>query len=170
MIYLAKGSGRKALLKAFYAQIARHAFALGVAAAPGPQTYADGLRLADSPLGKAAVALTANEASEMTEKDVRKMATGGLVTEPTLALIGEAGPEIVLPLTRQYNSTPSYMPLAGIPQTRTRKKTKRDKMLSAALKEINKKARLKNGSLRKGWTQKKIMMKAQQLVRRKMKR
>jgi hypothetical protein len=30
---------------------------------------------------------------------VRAMATGGVVTEPTLALIGEAGPEAVVPLT-----------------------------------------------------------------------
>ena len=30
---------------------------------------------------------------------VRAMATGGIVTEPTLALIGEAGPEAVVPLT-----------------------------------------------------------------------
>jgi len=32
--------------------------------------------------------------------DVRKLAAGGIVTDPTLALIGEAGPEAVIPLNR----------------------------------------------------------------------
>ena len=33
-------------------------------------------------------------------KGVPRMATGGIVTSPTLALIGEAGPEAVVPLDR----------------------------------------------------------------------
>jgi len=36
-------------------------------------------------------------------------ATGGIVTQPTLALIGEAGPEAVVPLNR----TPGSSPLPG---------------------------------------------------------
>lgn len=48
----------------------------------------------------------------------------------------------------------------------TRKITKRDRKLSRALKEVNSKARLKNGSLRSGWSQSKIMSTAQKLVRK----
>jgi SLT domain-containing protein len=32
--------------------------------------------------------------------DYKAMATGGIVTSPTLALIGEAGPEAVIPLSK----------------------------------------------------------------------
>ena len=94
-----KKAGRKTLLRAFYTQLMRHAFALGVSAGPGPGTYAEGLAIADSPLGKSAIALAANDAAERDIQDTPQMATGGLVTEPTYALIGEAGPEVVLPLT-----------------------------------------------------------------------
>ena len=38
--------------------------------------------------------------------------------------------------------------------------------LSKALKEVNKKARNKNGSMRKGWTQKRIMAAAHKLRRK----
>ena len=41
---------------------------------------------------------------------VPKGATGGIVTRPTLALIGEAGPEAVIPLNR----TPGSSPLGGM--------------------------------------------------------
>ena len=36
------------------------------------------------------------------EKEERKMATGGIVTGPTKALVGEAGPEAVIPLREFY--------------------------------------------------------------------
>lgn len=49
---------------------------------------------------------------------------------------------------------------------KARKKTPHDKRLSRALKEVNAKARLKNGNLRKGWTQSKIMKKAHALARK----
>ncbi len=42
-------------------------------------------------------------------KSVPRGATGGIVTRPTLALIGEAGPEAVVPL----NETPGSSPLPG---------------------------------------------------------
>ncbi len=134
----------------------RHGFALGVAAGPGPGTYADGLALADGPLGRAAVELAANEFAERDLNDTREMATGGLVTEPTYALLGEAGPEMVIPLSASMMVQP----------TRTRKKTDYDRRLSRALLEINRTARLKNGSLRSGWTQQKIMTKAHKLARK----
>ena len=92
-------AGRKTLLRAFYRQILRHGFAFGVAAGPGPGTYADGLAIADGPLGKAAVELAANEFAERNLEETREMATGGLVMQPTYTLLGEAGPELVLPLS-----------------------------------------------------------------------
>ena len=100
-------AGRKTLLRAFYRQILRHGFALGVAAGPGPGTYADGLALADGPLGKAAVELAANEFAERNVEDTPQMAMGGLVTQPTYALIGEAGPEMIIPLSQMDLPLPS---------------------------------------------------------------
>ncbi len=38
--------------------------------------------------------------------DIPKMAKGGTVTGPTLALIGEAGPEAVVPLSKSFGSIP----------------------------------------------------------------
>lgn len=80
------------------------------------------------------------------------MAEGGLVTSPTLALLGEAGPELVVPLS----DSPK----------RKRKKTDYDRRLKRALLEVNKSARLKNGSFRKGWDQAKVMKKAHKLARK----
>ena len=86
-------------------------------------------------------------------KDAQPMATGGMITSPTLALLGEAGPELVLPL-----------PLAT--PKRTRRKTDYDKRLQRALLEVNRSARLKSGRFRKGWDQAKVMKKAHKLARK----
>src|SRR5580765_401161 len=40
----------------------------------------------------------------------RPMASGGIVTQPTLALIGEAGPEMVVPLQGQAGPGAAYTP------------------------------------------------------------
>jgi phage-related protein len=45
----------------------------------------------------------AQEASEGGISGIRKMATGGIVTAPTLAIVGEKGPEAVIPLDRMKN-------------------------------------------------------------------
>jgi len=37
--------------------------------------------------------------------DIPMLAKGGIVTRPTLALIGEAGPEAVVPLNGRYGGT-----------------------------------------------------------------
>ena len=44
---------------------------------------------------------------------VPRMALGGMVTQPTLALIGEAGPEMVVPLNRAGVSNPAPLPGAS---------------------------------------------------------
>ena len=59
--------------------------------------------------------------------------------------------------------SPLYPPLNS---KRTRKKTKMDRTMSKCLKMANKKARLKNGSMRKGWSQGRIMKEAHRLCRK----
>lgn len=157
-----RSAGRKTLLRAFYRQILRHGFALGVAAGPGPGTYADGLALADGPLGRAAVELGANEFAERDLDDTRQMATGGLVTQPTYTLLGEAGPEMVIPLS------PSMMMQPAQPK-KTRKPSKYNRTFGRMLKQVKQTSRLKDGSYRKGWSSSKEMSKAHKLTRKMMK-
>lgn len=60
-------------------------------------------------------------------------------------------------------------PLVSIPDTpaaRTRRKTKRDKSMSRGLREAQAKARKKNGELKKGWDQARIMKEAHRLARK----
>ena len=126
-----KSAGRKTLLRAFYTQLMRHAFALGVSAAPGPGTYAEGLAIADSPLGKSAIALAANDAAERDIDDTPQLARGGIVTEPTFALIGEAGPEAVIPLSGPF--------MAPKPIRSKRKRSKYNQELGRQLKMLKRK-------------------------------
>ena len=56
-----------------------------------------------------------------------------------------------------------YPPING---KRTRKKTKMDKSMSKHLKMANAKARKKNGSMKKGWNQGRIMKEAHRLCRK----
>lgn len=50
--------------------------------------------------------------------EIPQLATGGIVTEPTIALIGEAGPEAVIPL-ESLSSQTMEINLAGIPKLAT---------------------------------------------------
>lgn len=83
------------------------------------------------------------------------MALGGLVTEPTFALVGESGPELVIPF--ESNSKPK------------RKVSKYQKQFGKQLKIVKKTSRLKNGNYRAGWNQKKEFSKAHKLTRKMMK-
>jgi len=76
------------------------------------------------------------------------MALGGLVTEPTFALIGEAGPEMVIPVKKK------------------RKVSKYQKMFGKQLKIVKNTSRLKNGSYRSGWNQAKEFNKAHKMTRK----
>jgi len=102
-----------------------------------------------SPLGVAAVEIAAEVGTDAA-LDSTKMAMGGLVMEPTFAMIGEAGPEMVIPLTG-----PGAMmsPLVKPKRKRSRSARAADKKLSAAFKEANARYRKKDGSLRSGRTQ-----------------
>jgi hypothetical protein len=42
------------------------------------------------------------------------MASGGIVSKPTLALIGESGPEAVVPLSNNTNNTVNFSPTFNI--------------------------------------------------------
>ena len=66
------------------------------------------------------------------------LARGGLITTPTLGLTGEAGPELVVPM--------SMMPK----KRRSRAARAADKKLSKAFKEANRRYRTKSGKLRPG--------------------
>ena len=80
------------------------------------------------------------------------MALGGLVTEPTFALIGEAGPEMVVPVKKKK-----------------RKVSKYQKEFGKQLKIVKQTSRLKNGSYRSGWDQTKEFRKAHKMTRKLMK-
>ena len=82
--------------------------------------------------------------------DSTKMAMGGLVTEPTFAMIGEAGPEMVIPLT---GPGAFVSPLVKPKRKRSRSARAADKKLSKAFKMANASLRTKKGALRKGKTQ-----------------
>jgi len=128
------------------------AFIAGATAAGGPAAGGAAASYIASPVGQAAVekavAITVgNQGSSM-----QNMAMGGLVMNPTLAMIGEAGPELVVPLKKK----------------RSRSARASDKKLSKAFKQANAKLRLKNGALRKGRTQADVARLAHKL-RKKMK-
>ena len=76
------------------------------------------------------------------------MAMGGLVTQPTFALLGEAGPEMVVPVKKK------------------RKVSKYQRQLGREIKMLESKFRLRNGNLRAGMTRSKMMKKAHKLTRK----
>jgi len=141
---------QRTTVKNFYRALAASAYVAGASAAGlalgGPPGAAAAAAAATanlaSPLGVAAVELAAEVGTDAA-LDSTKMATGGLVTQPTFAMLGEAGPELVVPLT-------------GLPKPkrkRSRSARAADKKLSRAFKEANARYRRKDGTLRKGRTQ-----------------
>ena len=126
------------------------AFVAGATAGGGPIAGASAAGYVNTPVGNAAIEKAVTFTVGSSGADTANLATGGLVMSPTLAMIGEAGPEMVLPLT--------------VPKKkRSRSARASDKKLSAAFKTANARYRLKNGSLRKGRTQADIARLAQRL-------
>jgi hypothetical protein len=70
--------------------------------------------------------------------------------------------EIVKVPKIQFQEAALYPPVGR----RTRKKTPMDRTMSKCLKMSNSKARLKNGSMKKGWSQARIMKEAHRLCRK----
>lgn len=97
---------KKSTVKNFYRALVASAYVAGATAAGaafgGPAGAAAAASAATaslaSPLGVASVEIAAETGAEYAV-GAEKMAMGGLVTEPTFAMIGEAGPEMVIPLT-----------------------------------------------------------------------
>ena len=158
---------KKSTVKNFYRALAASAYVAGATAAGaalgGPAGAAAAASAATaqlaSPLGVAAVELAAETGTEYAVGS-EKMAMGGLVTEPTFAMIGEAGPEMVIPLS---GPGAFLSPLVKPKRKRSRSARASDKKLSRAFKEANSKLRLKNGQLRKGKTQRDVARMAQRL-------
>jgi len=146
------------LVKNFYRALAASAYVAGSAAAglalggpPGAAiATANATASLASPLGVAAVELAAQQATEYTIGS-KAMADGGLITQPTFALLGEAGPELVIPLVKK---------------PRSRKQKANDKRKSEAWALANAKGRRKNGAFYAGWDQRRIAEYANKVLRR----
>jgi len=132
----------------------KSAFVAGATAAGGPVAGASAAGYVNSPIGNSAINKAVTFTVGNSGADTANMATGGLVMSPTLAMIGEAGPEMVLPLNGM-----SMMPK----KKRSRTARASDKKLSKAFKMANARYRLKNGQLRKGRSQSDIARLAQKL-------
>ena len=145
---------KKSTVKNFYRALAASAYVAGATAAGaalgGPAGAAAAASAATAqlatPLGVTAVELAAETGTEYAV-GAEKMAMGGLVTEPTFAMIGEAGPEMVIPLSGMVQ------PLVKPKRKRSRSARAADKKLSKAFKMANAKLRTAKGQLRKGKTQ-----------------
>jgi hypothetical protein len=98
----------------------------------------------------ASIELAAQQATEFTIGS-KAMHEGGLITEPTFALLGEFGPELVIPLKKK---------------PRSRKQKANDKKKSRAWSEANAALRNKNGQLKKGRTQKDVAKRANRILKR----
>ena len=116
------------------------AFIAGATAGGGPAGGATAASFVNSPAGEAAIAKAVTITLGENNVDSGNFAMGGLVMSPTLAMIGEAGPEMIVPLVKPKRK-------------RSRTARAADKKLSRAFREANSRYRLKNGQLRKGRTQ-----------------
>lgn len=109
----------------------------------GPAAGASMAAYLASPPGQRLLDAAIDESARQNNVRLEDLAHGGLITSPTLGLTGEAGPELVIPMTSMM------MPK----KKRSRSARAADKKLSKAFKEANRRMRLKSGKLRKGKTQ-----------------
>lgn len=116
------------------------AFIAGATAGGGPAAGATATSFVNSPAGEGAIAKAVTITLGENNVDSGNFAMGGLVMSPTLAMVGEAGPEMIVPLVKPKRK-------------RSRSARAADKKLSAAFKEANSRYRKKDGSLRAGRTQ-----------------
>ena len=141
---------QQVLVKNFYRALLSASYIAGATAVGGPPAGAVAARSIATPLGVASIELAAQQATDFTIGS-KAMADGGLITEPTFALLGEFGPELVIPLQKK---------------PRSRKQRTYDKKRSKAWKEANSKLRNKNGQLKKGRTQKDVAQRANRILKR----
>ncbi|GAH21028.1 unnamed protein product [marine sediment metagenome] len=141
---------QQVLVKNFYRALLSASYMAGATAVGGPPAGAMAARSLATPLGVASIELAAQQATEFTI-DSKAMSQGGLILEPTFALLGEDGPELVIPLKKK---------------PRSRKQRTNDKKKSRAWREANSKLRNKNGQLKKGRTQKDVAKLANRILKR----
>jgi hypothetical protein len=141
---------QQVLVKNFYRALLSASYIAGATAVGGPPAGAVAARSIATPLGVASIELAAQQATEFTIGS-KAMHDGGLITEPTFALLGEFGPEMVIPLTKK---------------PRSRKQKANDKKKSIAWKKANATLRNKNGQLKKGRTQKDVAKRANRILKR----
>jgi len=127
----------------------------GATAGGGPAAGTAMAAFLKSAPGKFAMDRAIDNTLKDQELDSGNFAMGGLVTDPTLALIGEAGPELVLPINQ-------------VIKKRKRKTTKYQKALGKALKLQQKLQRKKNGQYKKGKSAATILKAAHKAVRKSM--
>ena len=129
----------KSLLMSFSAVVATAA----AGAVGGPLAAAEVAAFLASPSGRKLNSALIDQTASKRGVVLEDLAQGGLVTQPTFGLTGEAGPEFVFPLSQ----------IPKPKRKRSRSARAADKKLSKAFKEANSKYRRKDGSLRKGRTQ-----------------
>ena len=91
-----------------------------------------------TPAGKAAMDKAIDYTLSKEDVDTANMAMGGFVTEPTLAMVGEAGPELILPLGGGSFNLPNF-------QKPKRRVTKYQRTYKKMFKQIASKYKLKSG-------------------------
>jgi len=141
---------QKTLVKNFYRALLSSAYIAGAGAVGGPPAAAAAAIAIASPLGVASVELAAQQATDFIIGS-KAMADGGLILEPTFALLGEDGPEMVIPLKKK---------------PRSRKQRANDKKKSVAWKKANSKGRKNNGDFRAGWDMKRIAQQANKILKK----
>jgi len=141
---------QKVLVKNFYRALLSASYIAGATAVGGPPAGAMAARSLATPLGVASIELAAQQATDFTI-DSKGMSQGGLILEPTFALLGEDGPEMVIPLKKK---------------PRSRKQRANDKKKSIAWKKANDDGRKNNGDFRSGWNQKRVAERANRILKR----
>jgi len=142
----------KSLLMGFSAVVATAA----AGAVGGPIAAAEVAAFLASPPGRKLNEALIDQTAEKRGVVLEDFARGGLVTQPTFGLTGEAGPEFVIPLSQ----------IPKPKRKRSRSARAADKKLSKAFKEANARYRKKNGGLKKGRTQADIARLAHRLCKK----
>jgi len=143
-------ASQQVLVKNFYRALLSASYIAGATAVGGPVAGAAAARSIATPLGIASIELAAQQATEFTVGS-KAMHDGGLITEPTFALLGEFGPELVIPLKKK---------------PRSKKQRAMDRRRSEAWSLANAKGRRKDGSYYSGWDQKRIAEYANKVLRK----
>ena len=84
------------------------AFVAGATAGGGPAAGAAATAFLKTPQGQTLLKAGVDFTLASEDVDQGNFATGGFVTQPTLAMIGEAGPEMVIPLMKPKRKPSAY--------------------------------------------------------------